>query len=423
MSSLALPTNEMTTVPEHTKRYRFIDGIRGFAAISVVLAHLSWFISQSSLNALFPDLGQWIHFLTVGSSRYFFVITGFVLTHLLIHMTPQWAQFRYLFSRRFTRLSIPYWASLFLGLALIWMRNLIFTNTQQPLPSVGQFIAHLLYVQSIFSTKFFNIANWTLSIDLQFFTCYTLGWFLVRWRMKQLNSSQQKQFRNIMILGSVPIALLAVYASLEAQWIENDWFVVFAHIHIMGILCFMSQRNRLATACLVIIWVVSTIHFYLQARYPRGLPTSSIMTLLLFLAVHRQALDRWLINPLWQFLGRISYSLFLTHMLVLPYACNLGKRLLGDTPAMATCWLMVAFALTFVSAYLFYLTVERPVGAWVRSWKRPSVQPSGSEPSLELNPNSPSGEYVAVNAFSAVHKLDDAQNELQSNGQSATTDG
>lgn len=402
MSAIASPTNEMAAVAKTPNRFRFIDGLRGFASICVVLAHLSWFINQSSVHELLPDFDRLMKYLTVGASRYFFVITGFVLTHLLIRTAPQWPQFRYLFSRRFLRLSIPYWVSLFLGVGLIWLGNVIFTDRMQTLPTVEQFIAHLLYVQTIFSTEFLNVANWTLAIDLQFFTCYTLGWFLIRWRMNQLNEAQQQRFRWMMIIASVPLALIAVFASLEAQTISNNWFIVFVHIHIMGILCYMSQRNRWASVCLVIIWIVSTTHFYFQERYPRGLPTGSIMALILFLAVHRQALDQWLIGPVWQWLGKISYSLFLTHMLVLPHVCNLGRRWFGDTPAFAACWLTAAFALSFVAAFLFHLVVERPVGAWVRRWKRPPVRPTTAPPTLDLHQPQASDRFVPVNAYSGV---------------------
>ncbi len=63
----------------------------------------------------------------------------------------------------------------------------------------------------------------------------------------------------------------------------------------------------------------------------------------------------WLSAQPWQFLGRISYSLYLFHPVVGWSAMSLALRYLPDELA-----LLAGIAVSIVSAYIAYLTVERP---------------------------------------------------------------
>jgi len=74
-------------------------------------------------------------------------------------------------------------------------------------------------------------------------------------------------------------------------------------------------------------------------------------------------------RAMWQPLATGSYTLYLTHMMVLPVAAALAARAipLGDDASLAARW--VAFlpwylVLTALSAYLLHRYVESPVLAW-----------------------------------------------------------
>jgi peptidoglycan/LPS O-acetylase OafA/YrhL len=64
------------------------------------------------------------------------------------------------------------------------------------------------------------------------------------------------------------------------------------------------------------------------------------------------------VRPL-QFLGRISYSLYLVHFLGAT-AAKLGARVTGDSIPAALGWFLLANAISIVAAYVMYRLVEAP---------------------------------------------------------------
>ena len=73
-----------------------------------------------------------------------------------------------------------------------------------------------------------------------------------------------------------------------------------------------------------------------------------------------EKLTRWLdFGPL-QYLGRISYSLYLSHLLVAVYVLRFGYRLTGSNHAAAVVCSISAGAVCIGLAPVLYVLVERP---------------------------------------------------------------
>jgi len=95
------------------------------------------------------------------------------------------------------------------------------------------------------------------------------------------------------------------------------------------------------------------------AEDPRSIVAA--LTALLILVSHaRGSLSRWLGAPLWQFLGRISYSLYLVHFMLAIPATNWLWSLGPQSPAVAVILFGAGTALSILTAWLFYLYIERP---------------------------------------------------------------
>ena len=78
-----------------------------------------------------------------------------------------------------------------------------------------------------------------------------------------------------------------------------------------------------------------------------------------------------------QFLGRISYSLYLAHAIAGGKVMKLGAQFLGKSPAAAIFLFFLAFAVSIGGAYVFYLLIERPS---VELTKRLKRKPKTLEP-------------------------------------------
>jgi peptidoglycan/LPS O-acetylase OafA/YrhL len=72
------------------------------------------------------------------------------------------------------------------------------------------------------------------------------------------------------------------------------------------------------------------------------------------------ALTRWRDYAPLQYLGKISYSLYLSHLLVAIYVLRLGYRLTGTNHAGAVFWFFFAGLASIGAAHVIYLLVERP---------------------------------------------------------------
>jgi peptidoglycan/LPS O-acetylase OafA/YrhL len=82
-------------------------------------------------------------------------------------------------------------------------------------------------------------------------------------------------------------------------------------------------------------------------------------TVLLYVAGRMGKLTTWLRFAPLQYLGKISYSLYLSHMLVSGYVLRLGFRLTHHDPASAVFWFFTAGAISLVAAHGLYLLIEQ----------------------------------------------------------------
>jgi peptidoglycan/LPS O-acetylase OafA/YrhL len=83
--------------------------------------------------------------------------------------------------------------------------------------------------------------------------------------------------------------------------------------------------------------------------------TGVVTVVLIFIAARAHAMGRWLADPVSQFLGRISYSLYLCHPLFGWSAQSLALRYVNQWSAM-----LIGIAASIVSAWIAYRFIERP---------------------------------------------------------------
>jgi peptidoglycan/LPS O-acetylase OafA/YrhL len=80
----------------------------------------------------------------------------------------------------------------------------------------------------------------------------------------------------------------------------------------------------------------------------------------IYIVGRRRHLGDWLNFSWLQYLGRISYSLYLIHYPVACIITAIGYELTGTSPMASALWLAVALAVSIVAAGLLYRAVESP---------------------------------------------------------------
>ncbi|NMG07232.1 acyltransferase [Brasilonema sp. UFV-L1] len=348
-----------TSGAKKTKEYfYFLDALRGIAALWVVLFHA---ILDGRLALLTSSLPHW--FVTVvfdGGSLgvpIFFVLSGFVIAHSLREAKINLDYFGRFSLRRFARLTPPYYFSIVITLLFALLSSQIkgeaFAPGKEPL-SLQRLFAHLFYLQDIFRVPHINEVFWTLCIELQFYLvfCALLG--LAQW----LNSSWNLRYARAVVF--VPATVLATLFPIGV-FEDNGrpfFFLPLWYGFLLGVFAYWSWRDKLKP---IFFYFYSALLLTSVVLNYTLFVIGCVITAILLLEVARaNRLQVWLKWRWLQFLGQISYSLYLIHVPVYGAVFFVGIKLLNNNAfSQAFCLLLGIIASVGFSA-LMWQFVEKP---------------------------------------------------------------
>jgi peptidoglycan/LPS O-acetylase OafA/YrhL len=102
----------------------------------------------------------------------------------------------------------------------------------------------------------------------------------------------------------------------------------------------------------------------------RGITTVSTAGIIYYVGVTNR-LTTWLSGPVFQFFGKISYSMYLIHMATGILAVNVLWKFVEPTPANALLLAPVALIGCILGSILLYTLIERPSVAISQRLKKP----------------------------------------------------
>ncbi|WP_169981233.1 MULTISPECIES: acyltransferase [unclassified Microbispora] len=167
------PSTRATRAPA---RLPGLDGIRGIAALFVVLHHC-WLLSFPGFPA---DTGPaWAGWLVYGHLAVvmFIVLSGFSLA-----VSPARSGWRLNGLRRFAyrrawRILPPYWAALLFSLVVAWT---LIPQPGQGSPTVKSVVVYGLLVQDLFGSPSPNGAFWSIAVEAQLYVVFPLMLLVLR---------------------------------------------------------------------------------------------------------------------------------------------------------------------------------------------------------------------------------------------------
>ena len=317
-------------------RFSFIDGLRGLASLSVVFFHAG---AGGHIDRL-PDIV--LKILTFGELcvPVFFVISGFVITHSLRNIDMSAAGLGQFMLKRSIRLDPPYWAVLIGTAALSWFAAAFLPSLTADLHTIDQLLAHMVYAQDILGYPLVNAAFWTLAYEIQFYIVFAL-----------------------LLATRSPDVLIAAFV-LSLLWpvgIGPDvpgLFVNLFYAFLLGVGAYLSWQRQgvrlwfAGYACVILVASVINGNLF-------GL--ACVITALGLVAI-AMAGKLGSFSSVWplQFLGLISYSLYLTHNPVSGIGFRLWYALVGRSPHTEALGLLVVVSICIAVATAFYYLVERP---------------------------------------------------------------
>lgn len=342
-----------------TRRLAFLDALRGAAATWVVLFH---FGDGGQITRLRAALPSWLDQSIFAAGHFgvpvFFVLSGFVIARSIGdgHVTPRYVG-RFAL-RRAIRLDIPYWASIAVVLAFVALKRLALPAAVQPTTSPGDVLAHMFYLQEFLGLHPINPVYWTLTYEVQFYLlfCVLLG---VAHALRHTPGDRRPEAAVFTFAAVVAIAWPLIPA-LHARGIALiNWYAF-----LLGAFASWSLSGRLHPRW-VALFAVALLAVWSRTR--DSFIIACLATAMLIILVGRAGSlsncgDSWL--P--QFLGKISYSLYLLHVPVSGAAFSLLSRLWDATVVHDVLAALIVLVINCVTAWCFWWLAERPSTALAR---------------------------------------------------------
>lgn len=342
MSSGQLPTSYALATPTSNTQgqvnKRHVPGLaflRGLAALSVCLYHFT----GAALPKLHVDaLHELVKNGWVGV-QVFFVISGFIIPYSLLGKRYSVRSFVPYITKRIVRINPPAYVALLLVLAQWYFIDYFIAHKVSYTADITVFrIAHnLLFTIPFSDYKWIIGIFWTLAIEFQFYIVIGL---LFNWLFERATISW----------------LLLTFALLSlVQYLFSSSAYTFFHYSSLfgmgGLTVYRYQKAITNKAYLFWLLILAVLAYVQCGPYDAAVGAGTA------LAIEYVVIN----NALTRLLGNISYSFYLTHVLV-GNTCEfflvrfISVESVGNRIAMQIVCVLAAV----IFAYLFYLFIEQP---------------------------------------------------------------
>ena len=339
---------------EHAPRARFLgalQGLRGVLALMVVLFHLT-FVSGSPFNML-------------GHGRLavdgFFLLSGYVLMHAHAGDFRHWrwrAASSFLW-RRWWRTYPLYAACLLLSVGL-------YTAFHHGRPPSPRRLAESLFLMEIwlFRGIGINIPVWSLGVEwLGYFAFPLIAWMVLRLEFRAALAASILVLMvevTVLLLRLGPDALLP-YQGLPACLRMGGAFTAGALLWRIGALRPSRGSAGRAQDDLVMLATLIALGFVVQSV--TEILAIPLMAVIVYKAARPGPVTLKVLNcaPA-LFLGRISFALYLSHLLVLQIA-TMGRPFFVALPPLSLAMTIIAIAAVAIG---LCFGVEEPIRRWRR---------------------------------------------------------
>jgi peptidoglycan/LPS O-acetylase OafA/YrhL len=355
-------------------RYRSLDFWRGLACLLLVIHHGTLSQYRAEIQSRTDPHGSPLRWLLVSLNEHtirvpmFFVISGFCLAAAVDSARRKGMTVGVFLYRRFHRVYPPFLAAFLVAVLLFFAVDYLLCPGllsdhpwAQPRPwwcSPSQWFGNLTLTETwrplLFGEPRRNVPGqcWTLCYEMQFYVLMGLLLLLpARWL-----------FRGTAVLTLATLASLVGSAwtgvSFRGLFLDGYWLHFAAGVGVFHYLTHATPRHQHLLLGLFFggaLWCLKQ-----PEMIPGGL--AAFVFALLLIGLHRWdgqlSEARWA-RPLF-FLGSISYSVFLTHQLLVK-AVSHAFLLAGFTDDSSTLFLCApcCVAVSLLAGYVFYLGVER----------------------------------------------------------------
>lgn len=331
------------------KRLHFLDSLRGIAALLVVLYHLYGQLAEG-LGSILPSILIKIFSHGHIGVAIFFVLSGFVIGRNMAGTNVNGSYLGRFILRRSIRIDLPYWAAIFLALVLLIVKDKVL-KINVTYPDSFELFVHMVYLQDYLSIHPLSAVFWTLCLEIQFYLLFALSMFFFRKLTIEAHS---------FFLAFTSIISLLVYCDFFHLKIPG-LFLPYWFFFVIGVFVERALDGK-GSAYFVFLLVAMIVGAIVKGG-GASLITAIVISLIIYLVGLGHGLKSFLnVRPL-QFLGAISYSLYLTHADVGWKAISVMQKIHPLNTAqqeIALIYLAIGVLVSILFAFIFYLLIERP---------------------------------------------------------------
>jgi peptidoglycan/LPS O-acetylase OafA/YrhL len=372
--------------PRPSKHLSELDSLRGLAALSVVLSHFEWLWRDLAMQDSSPLSRRVVDYaaypFTAGHEAvvFFFILSGLVLSIPAVESRAQ--GYGVFVLRRICRIYLPYLAALALA---VWGANAFHTPIAQgdllkytwSVPVDWHLVRQHLALIGDYDFNAFNPPIWSLIYEMRISLVFPVLAALVL---------KLKPVRSLVLALSVSAISLLLVNTLVWHPLVCDcfWTLHYASIFIIGIdlaahreaisriYIRRTRRSKLAigaasAALYVYAGVITTDISGLITQYDMSIVadwlTAAGAAGLIVVSLNSASCQRALQWPPLHALGKMSYSVYLLHMIVILVLLHL---LYGKLPLLSI--FAFCFVLVLAGSWIFHRAIEVPstnLGHWL----------------------------------------------------------
>ncbi len=318
-----------------------IQYLRGIAALFVVLYHIAFKDQQYSLGNFGFEIGEM-------GVDIFFVISGFVMYYVSIRKSNTLRSVYEFLKRRALRILPLYWivTTVALVIYLVSPENVNrFTGSTDILNSYTLFPSFTRYLIPV---------GWSLSYELYFYLLFCVALLFSRYRAAVIS---------VLLLVPAMIGLYYSFPPIEAlrAFLTSSFLLEFFYGILAAVIFLNPPKQKRVLGVVAFILFVILIGLYFRG-YQSGIRGVDIglpaMMLVVSIVMFEEFFGEYPIKWL-GFLGDISYSLYLAHLLALGAAALLYRKIAIHTYWSESVFLAVMLASSLLLGAATYRWIER----------------------------------------------------------------
>lgn len=360
---------------ENNKVYfKGLNGLRFFAALAVIITHIELLKGFEGLvsywkNPLFFNLGSL-------GVYFFFVLSGFLITYLLLTEKKRYNDIsvKKFYIRRILRIWPLYYFIVFLGFFVLpqshWF-DVKFQSAHLYRYFSSNLMLYVLILPNLALALYPVVPNigqtWSIGVEEQFYIIWPV-----------LIAKSKNVVRTLLLVIVVLISVKVIVLLLGMVYVNSEWykslklFVAMSKFECMaigGIGAYMlfTQSKWLVvlqykSSLLISILLIVALIYFTPEKLQDGI---HIIYAVLFLTViiycSTLAQNSFLDNVLFNYLGNISYGIYMYHFMVIPPVIVFYKHWFIEYPL----WFsnifiyLVVFLLTILIAAISYYFFEK----------------------------------------------------------------